>query len=243
MKYASKSLTGRRKDNEDGCLIPKRETTSPLVAVSDGMGGHAAGAVASSLTLSTLAEELTDLHGADPLSALARAVQHVNLTVYRAAMDDRALTGMGATLVCALLTDKRFLVANVGDSRLYHYAAQSLTQITVDHSYVQMLFDAGAITQEDMRTHPQRNLITRAIGIGLSVETDIFDCEWMQDEILLLCSDGLSGVLTDDEIRAILDEPLTLEEKCEKLVQSAFDSGSADNITVVLAQNEGGDCA
>lgn len=243
MKYASKSITGRRKDNEDACLVPIREATYPLVAVSDGMGGHAAGAVASSLTLSTLNDELSCLHDADPLAALTRAVSYTNLTVYRAASDDRSLAGMGATLVCALLTDRRFIAANVGDSRLYHYAGDRLTQITTDHSYVQMLADSGAIAHAEMRSHPQRNLITRAIGIGLSVDADIFDCEWMQGDILLLCSDGLCGSVEDKTIAAILSETATLANKCEKLVATASEQGSTDNITVVLAQNEGGDLA
>ena len=243
MKYASKTITGRRKDNEDNLLIPLRETTCPLVAVSDGMGGHAAGAVASQLAVQTLFEELSELHDADPLAALACAIQYVNLTVYRAAADDRSLAGMGATLVCALLTDRRFIAGNVGDSRLYHFCQNTLTQITKDHSYVQMLCDSGAISSSEMRTHPQRNLITRAIGVGLSVETDIFDCEWRQGEILLLCSDGLTGVVTDEEIQAILTQNSALQDKCDTLVQTAYDQGSSDNITVVLAVNEGGDCA
>lgn len=243
MKYASKTITGRRKENEDGCRIPSRETTYPLVAVSDGMGGHVAGAVASTLTLNTLSEELSDLHDADPLAALARAVQYVNLTVFRAAADDASLSGMGATLVCALLGDRRYIAANVGDSRLYHLSGNTIERITADHSYVQMLFEAGVITLEETYTHPQRNLITRAIGIGMRVEADIFDCEWMPGDMLLLCSDGLTGVLTDNAIRDLLVTPATLDEKCERLVQTAFDEGSTDNITVVLAENEGGDCA
>lgn len=243
MKYAHKTHIGKRVHNEDSLYVPQRDFTYPLVAVSDGMGGHAAGAVASKLVIEGLAEELSDIRGDDVVSQLKRAIQHVNLDVYRAAQDVAELRGMGATLVCAVLSSTRFVAANVGDSRLYHFDGKALTCITTDHSYVQMLVDTGVITREEARYHPQRNLITRAMGIALRTDVDIFDRSWQDGDLLLLCSDGLHGSVTDDEIRAILARAIPLDEMCDRLIDLALANGGTDNISIVLVRCGEVDCA
>ena len=170
-------------------------------------------------------------------------ITRVNLDVYRAAQDGETLRGMGATLVCALLSGKRYLVANVGDSRLYHFDGATLEQVTTDHSLVEMLVQSGNITREAARTHPRRNIITRAIGIGLRVDVDVFDRAWKAGDILLLCSDGLSGSLEDADMLRMLQQGGSLSDMADRLVAAALENGASDNITVVLARCEGGDCA
>ena len=243
MKYAHKTDIGRRAHNEDSLYVPAQACTNPLVAVSDGMGGHAAGAEASKLIIEGLAEEFATVRGEDLVSQLKRAIQRVNLEVYRAAQDVPELRGMGATLVCAVVSDTRYIAANVGDSRLYHFDGRGMAFVTTDHSYVQMLVEEGAITPEQARTHPQRNLITRAMGIGLRTDIDIFDRSWGEGDILLLCSDGLHGSVPEEDLVRILSQPISLDEMCDQLVQLALENGATDNISVVLARNEGGSCA
>lgn len=243
MKYAHNTHIGRRAHNEDQLYVPTQDASLPLVAVSDGMGGHAAGAVASKLIIDEMADEFRSIRGDDVVSQMRRAITRVNLDVYRAAQDVPELRGMGATLVCAALTDTHFIAANVGDSRLYHFDGSALCRVTVDHSYVQMLVDEGTITPEEARTHPQRNLITRAMGIGLRTDIDIFDRTWKDGDLLLLCSDGLHGSVEDSEIAEILMRAIPLSEMCDLLVALALNHGGSDNITVVLARNEGGTCA
>lgn len=243
MKYAAKSITGRRAQNEDSFRIPTKAETLPLVAVADGMGGHVAGAVASKLVINGLGEELANLPKEDPSSRILKGVQYVNMFVYRASQDDRTLDGMGSTVVCAVLSADCFWAANVGDSRLYLFHHDTLEQVTCDHTYVQMLVDEGAITKEEARTHPRRNLITRAMGIGLRTEIDLFEKPWSKGDLVLLCSDGLCGSVTDLEMADVLRHSTDLNDACEVLVDLATANGSTDNITVVLAQNEGGDIA
>ncbi|MEG1523625.1 MAG: Stp1/IreP family PP2C-type Ser/Thr phosphatase [Clostridia bacterium] len=243
MKYAYKTDIGKRAHNEDNFRIPVTIETHPFIIVADGMGGHAAGAVASELVVKGMTEELSDLRDNDLLGQLKRAIQHVNLNLYRTAQSDRSMNGMGSTLVCAVLNDKRYIAANVGDSRLYHFDGKTLEQMTTDHTLVQMLVDSGQITPAEARIHPQRNLITRAMGISLRTDIDLFDCEWMEDDILLLCSDGLYGVIEDTEIARVLSQNCSLDEMCNQLVQMALQNGGTDNITIVLALCEGGDCA
>ena len=243
MKYAYKTDIGHRAHNEDSFRIPSGAEAHPFVAVADGMGGHAAGAVASELVIQGINEELKDLRDGDLLGQLRRAVQKTNVNVFRAAQIDPEKRGMGSTLVCAVLDDRRYIVANVGDSRLYHFDGARIEQMTHDHTLVQMLVDAGEITREEARVHPRRNLITRAMGLGIRTDVDLFDCEWMAGDILLLCSDGLSGSVEESEMEAILSENISLDDMCARLVALALENGDTDNITVVLARCEGGDCA
>ena len=157
--------------------------------------------------------------------------------------DSADLAGMGSTLVCALLFPTRFIAANVGDSRLYHFDGEKLEQVTVDHSLVEVLVQSGHITPEEARVHPNRNIITRAMGLSARVEADVFDRAWNPGDILLLCSDGLSGSVPHEEMQSVLVSDAPLQELCDTLVASALEHGATDNITVVLVQNEEGACA
>lgn len=236
MRVAAATEVGKRKQNEDSYLVLPTKT-GLACAVSDGMGGHAAGATASRISVETLAEWI-GFPDADVESVLRRAVAQANETVYKLSLSDDSMFGMGATLVAAIATKKRFVVANVGDSRLYRFDGQTLTQITHDHSFVQELVRRGIISREEARTHPRRNVITRAIGTEQGVEPDLFEAEWNKGDCLLLCSDGLCGVLDDALMASVLQNEASLEQACQTLIEMALSHGSTDNITVVLVQNE-----
>lgn len=239
MKCAGKTETGLRPQNEDNFLLLKTDALD-AVAVSDGMGGHQAGEIASRLSVETL-ERMLSNRNIDPEAALSSAFNEANRIVHeRASMNDD-MYGMGCTLVAAILRPERFIAANVGDSRLYHFDGKHLRQVTHDHSFVAELLRRGAITPEEAKAHPRRNLITRAIGTEGRVSPDIFVCDWSAGDMLLLCSDGLCGVLDEAEMAAYLRHSTDLDATCSALIQRALSQGSRDNITVVLAVNDGGE--
>ncbi|MBQ2769985.1 MAG: Stp1/IreP family PP2C-type Ser/Thr phosphatase [Clostridia bacterium] len=242
MNYTYKSHIGRRKNNEDACRIPKTGDRLPFVAVADGMGGHRGGAVASRLVINGLGEELAHRKNPDDCTgAVKRAIETVNMDVFRAAQDDPALNNMGSTLVMAVLFPDHYLAANVGDSRLYHFDGRAVTQISRDHSLVELLLAQGHITPEEALHHPNKNIITRSVGLELRVEPDFYERPWKTGDILLLCSDGLSGSVSPAEMASILSTPtLSLEEMGDQMVSLALENGATDNITLVLAQ-KGGD--
>ena len=238
MRFAGKTETGLRPQNEDNYLL-LHTAALDAVAVSDGMGGHRAGEIASRLAVETLEKMLSVTH-VDPEASLSSAFIEANSVVHtRASMNDD-MYGMGCTLVAAILEPDRFIAANVGDSRLYHFDGKVIRQITHDHSFVAELVRRGAITPEEAKTHPRRNLITRAIGTETRVFADIFTCDWKTGDMLLLCSDGLCGVLEDAEMAAYLRNCTDPDATCAALIQRALTAGSRDNITVVLALNDGG---
>ncbi len=236
MKYAVKSDIGKRAHNEDGYLVPNARSMPRLFAVADGMGGHAAGSVASRLIVEGLADaKLETERSVEQLSAIIRSI---NLAVYRAAEEDALMHGMGSTLVCALVDGKHYTAANVGDSRLYHFHDGKLSRVTIDHSLVEEFVLQGVITPEEARVHPQRNIITRAVGVHPAVYADIFEREWSAGDLLLLSSDGLHGPLSDGEIARELSLDRPLEKTCAALVEAALAQGGTDNITVVLVRCE-----
>ena len=238
MKYAGKTETGVRPQNEDNFMLLHTGALH-AVAVSDGMGGHQAGEVASRLAVETLESMLPD-SGSDPETALSAAFSEANNVVHKQASMHDDQYGMGCTLVAAILEPKRFVAANIGDSRLYLYNGKELRQITHDHSFVAALVRRGLISEEEAKTHPQRNIITRAIGTESRVSADIFSCTWKKGDMLLLCSDGLSGVLDNAEMASYLHNCSDLDAACDALIRRALEAGSRDNITVVLAVNDGG---
>jgi protein phosphatase len=172
------------------------------------------------------------------IKQLKSMIERVNLQVFEASEDDDTLRGMGSTLVCVLILGDKYIAANVGDSRLYHCNGETIRRVTTDHSFVEQLVMQGAITREEARVHPQRNIITRAMGVSPSVDVDVFEHDWHPGDILLLCSDGLHGPLEEDEILSILQSDRTLDEMCDTLTQAALDNGGTDNITLILIRCE-----
>lgn len=238
MKYAVKTDIGKRAHNEDSYLLPPDGCGACLFAVADGMGGHAAGAVASKLLVDGLSGNPAKFKTDREIKQLKSMIERANLSVFETAEDDVSLSGMGSTLVCVLVLGKKYIAANVGDSRLYHYNGETLRRITTDHSFVEQLVMQGAITREEARVHPQRNIITRAMGVSPTVDVDVFEHDWHAGDVLLLCSDGLHGSVEEDDIVSILCSGKTLDEMCGALTQAALDNGGTDNITLILIQCE-----
>ena len=236
MIYAARSVTGKRANNEDSVFVPKGGEIS-LAIVADGMGGHSAGNVASAIAVETVASELKKGGPGSPAALVTNAVNHANTAIYEYAKAHPECRGMGTTLVMALLFNTRFIAANVGDSRLYHYHVGKLRQVTVDHSYVAELVASGYITKEEAARHPRRNLITRALGTQACERVDLFECEWEAGDVLLLCSDGLYSELEDHDLVRALEKNDTLDAACAALVELALASGSRDNVSVVLVKN------
>ena len=236
MIYAARSVTGKRANNEDSFFVPKGGEIS-LAIVADGMGGHSAGNIASAIAVEAVASELKKGGPGGPAALVMNAVNHANTAVFEYASAHPECKGMGTTLVMALLFKTRFVAANVGDSRLYHYHAGKLRQVTVDHSYVAELVASGYITREEAAHHPRRNLITRALGTRACERVDIFECDWEENDALLLCSDGLYSELEDEDLVRVLKESETPDAACASLVELALASGSRDNVSVVLVEN------
>jgi serine/threonine protein phosphatase PrpC len=229
---ASGTDVGRvRAANEDALW-----TGDSVFAVADGMGGHAAGEVASATALGPVAEldgkVFADARSAR--SALAEAVLHANVAVVTKAQNDPTFRGMGTTLTAAMVEGKRLHVAHVGDSRAYLLRNGELSQLTTDHTLVQHLIDEGELTPEQAAEHPQRSVITRAIGVGNEVEVDSLSIHLAADDQLLLCSDGLTGVVTDAEIARYLIRETDASQAVTRLIGAANAAGGPDNITLVL---------
>ena len=212
----------------------------PLIAaVSDGMGGHAAGEVASRISIEALdmwTRELVDA----PQNVLVDAFFNANAQVISAAEEDHKLSGMGATLVAAIFYHDHFITANIGDSRLYLVSSGEIRQVTFDHSYVQELVRRGFLTAEEARNHPRKNVITRCIGTESSFEPDVFYTRWNPKDLVILCSDGLCDVLREEDMLALVKQEPDLDALCRTMAQAAYDKGSADNVSLVLVRNEGG---
>ena len=231
-----------RKENQDYFRFVLSEKDDTLCAVlCDGMGGAQSGSVASVMAVDTFmshaANSLDSSSApADMQQILTEAVNYANIKVYDRSFSDFSCMGMGCTLVALLVNGKRCLAANVGDSRIYLIAKGAIQQISRDHSLVQELLAKGEISAEEARKHPQKNIITRAIGVEASVRCDIFDLKLSPDSRLLLCSDGLSNVVTDSEMLSISRENADVENACTALMELALTRGAPDNVTVFIAE-------
>ena len=204
--------------------------------LADGMGGHNAGEVASQNAVKLIAEEMNRLleSGEKEIPGqLSRAVSAANTGVYTMASENPIHRGMGTTVVTAFIDDGTAYVANVGDSRAYAVRDDEIVQITTDHSVVSELVMRGTITKEEARLHPQRNIITRAVGTDKSVRTDIFEYNYSPGDVMIICSDGLSTMLDDNRILEIIKSKKTSEDTVNSLIAAAKDEGGLDNITVI----------
>ena len=206
-----------------------------LFIVADGMGGHNAGDYASKYTVETIVKEISASAEKRPEKVLEAAIQKANGLLRKQASENLDLRGMGTTVVAATCDNGSLLVANVGDSRLY-VVGRKIRQITVDHSLVEEMVRMGGIDREAARNHPDKNIITRAVGADEQVDIDFFEVPLAPGELVLMCSDGLTNMLEDEEIRMILNGQRDIVEKAEELVKAANRNGGKDNIAVVLIE-------
>jgi serine/threonine protein phosphatase PrpC len=228
-QVAGLSDPGRvRRRNEDAFVCDP-----PLFAVADGMGGAQAGEVASRLAAAAF-HEYHEADALDPEARLRSIIQEANRRIYARASTDPHASGMGTTITAALVTGSRVSVGHVGDSRAYLFRDEVLEQLTEDHSLVADLVRSGRLTPEEAEAHPQRSVITRALGTDAAVSVDSFSVEAKPGDVYLLCSDGLTTMLSSDSVRSALAETSTLEEAARRLIGEANAAGGEDNVTVVL---------
>ncbi len=242
MRYWSLTDPGCvRPQNQDVCKVEPLDRGSLLCVVCDGMGGARSGNVASSLAADVFYQTVKDawrsgMSTEDADAMLRQAVKLANYTVYDQAKQFEEFTGMGTTLVAALIHGRSATVVNVGDSRAYHISADGIRRVTVDHSLVQMMISRGELTPEEARIYPGKNLITRAIGTEPTVQSDIFHLELDREDSLLLCSDGLTNLVDEQEILFEVVHGMDLEGCCQRLLDIAKNRGASDNVTCVLVQ-------
>lgn len=215
-------------DTPVGCL-------PNLLIVADGMGGHQAGDTASRYTVEVIVDSIKRSRERNPIRVLRTAIETANEKVLDKAADDERLKGMGTTVVAATVVDEYLYVANVGDSRLY-LVRDHIKQITRDHSLVEEMVRLGEISREQARNHPDKNIITRAIGARRRIAVDFFDLSLEKGDIILLCSDGLSNMIDDAEIEQIIKSGKELPKIAMDLIAKANQNGGKDNIAVVLAE-------
>ena len=230
--FGSRTDIGCLRDHNEDSLV----VTPPLFAVADGMGGHAAGEVASEIAVNVLAERAP----AHPDSeALGRAVEEANRAVIRAAHEGRGREGMGTTMTAAMLEGERLIIAQVGDSRAYLLHQGKLQQLTRDHSLMADMIEAGQLTPEEARSHPNRSVITRALGSDPHTQPDLYEINVETGDRLLICSDGLSGMIFDDQIENTLRRVQDPQRCASQLVNEAIAAGGHDNVTVIVADVTG----
>lgn len=236
IKSFSVTDIGRKRKLNQDFVYSSDETVGNLknvYIVADGMGGHQAGDYASKCTVETMVREIKGCFEQSPIRILSRAIRIANDQVRRKAREDESLYGMGTTVVAATVLGKYLQVANVGDSRLY-IINEEVRQITRDHSLVEEMVRMGGLDREAARNHPDKNIITRAIGARDTIEIDFFHEELKSGDLILMCSDGLTNMLEDEEIGRILKTPGTIEERAERLIDAANQNGGRDNIAVIL---------
>lgn len=237
MQTFSITDTGRTRNvNQDYVFCEENEIGSfpNLFIVADGMGGHNAGDTASRMCVEEVVSQIEKSTKVTPIGILEQAVAAANEKVYQTSLEDKALQGMGTTIVATVVLGDTAYIINVGDSRLYVYK-DTLRQVTVDHSLVEEMVQSGKIHKEDMRTHPNKNIITRALGTNIDVKADCFEIEVNEGNVLLLCSDGLSNMLEDEKMEMIIRENKDdMKTAGEQLVKEANDAGGKDNISVIL---------
>jgi len=225
-----------RSGNEDSFLmVPERG----IFVVADGMGGHAAGEVASDMAVRAVARELGSLRGLgdnDVAERMRQAIQTANGAIFQRTLTEHDKRGMGTTVTSLVLFSGRFLIGQVGDSRGYLLRDGKLTQLTKDHSYVQEQVDAGYLTPEQARTHPYSNVITRCVGANSDVVPDIYVGTVREQDLFLLASDGLTGMLEDPELQQILESGEMPQHQVDALIDEANRHGGLDNITAVIVR-------
>lgn len=228
-----------RKQNQDAYKMDRLDRNTVLCVVCDGMGGAKSGNIASSLAVEVFTEEIRRswkpmMNQTQVDQMLSSALKLANFTVFDQAVQFEEFDGMGTTLVAALIRGKRATFINVGDSRAYHIDSQGIRQVTRDHSLVQLMVDRGDLTAEQAKAYPGKNYITRAVGTEPTVSSDIFHLELNRGDALVLCSDGLSNLMDDQEILFEVVHGVNKQQCCKRLLNIAVSRGAPDNVTSVL---------
>lgn len=236
--YAVTDVGQIRSENQDYVYASEQPIGNlpNLFIVADGMGGHNAGDFASRCAVSVLTESVKKNMSFNPIKIIRHGIESANEQVYLEAGIDVSKAGMGTTIVAVTIVGYYAYVANVGDSRLYLLNSRGIAQITKDHSYIAEMIRRGKITKEEARYHPDKNIITRAVGTGDFVNIDFFDVELSDDTKILLCSDGLSNMVRDEEMHEIIYSSKNIEEAVKQLVERANDNGGSDNISVIVIE-------
>ncbi len=227
----------KRKLNQD-CVYASEQAVGNLpnlFIVADGMGGHKAGDYASKCAVETICDLASRSFEKNPVLILRKAIETANGNIRKKSTEDESYEGMGTTVVAASCLGKYLQIANVGDSRLY-VIGDEIRQITKDHSLVEEMIRMGGIDRSAARNHPDKNIITRAIGANDTVDIDFFSVELKPQEKVLMCSDGLTNMLEDEEIRMIVQGPGSIEGRAKELISAANDRGGKDNISVILIE-------
>ena len=227
----------KRKINQDYVFSSEMQVGKlpNLFIVADGMGGHKAGDYASREATKIIVESIENSQESSPVKLIRTAIELANKSLLEKAKESEDYTGMGTTMVVATITEECLYVANVGDSRLY-IINDEITQITKDHSLVEEMVRLGGIDEEAAKYHPKKNVITRAVGGAEEIEIDFFEIKLMPQDVILMCSDGLTNMIDDEEIKLIIKKQRDVIEKAEELVNAANQNGGRDNITVTIIE-------
>lgn len=242
LEFAGMTDVGKQRDNnQDNFSVNTLEGGYVLCTVCDGMGGANGGRTASTLAQTTfdayIGENIASCDKSDILNLMQNALTHANKEVFDKANDDAELHGMGTTLVSCLCDGENYYCITVGDSRIYAISDRGLEQLSHDHSFVQSLIDSGAITEQEAKSHPNRNIITKAVGTDSSVEGDVFETSCSKIDGLLLCSDGLCGYIKHEDMEKICIDTSDVKECVKLLVEKANSESGADNITAIVVKN------
>lgn len=245
MEYSYLTDPGKVRDhNEDSVTVIKNATGEILMAVADGMGGHRGGEIASSIAISHIGKRFSEISSLgnkeDAVNWIKDVVSEANVQIYKYTSENPESAGMGTTLVLAVLTSQFLLFGNIGDSSGFVFKGEKIHKITSDHTLVNLLVKSGELTEEEAKDHPRKNVLMRALGANTKVEMDIFDVERDVDGIML-CSDGLTNMLDEEQISRVLCEKSSVEDKLKKLIIKSNNRGGTDNISVAYLSMEDGE--
>ena len=239
IQACAKTDIGKKRNQNQDYVFASAEKVGcfpNLLILADGMGGHRAGDYASWFLTESLSCFIAKSMEPEPIRVFSSAIELANSLLLEKSDSDPDLRGMGSTLVLAVIREGQLTCANVGDSRLYVIGGDSIRQITRDHSYVEEMVSQGIITRDSVEYQARKNIITRAVGIEKKVRPDFFEEELSEGDYVLLCSDGLTNMVSDEEIRKTVTGTGSLEEKTEQLIRMANENGGNDNISVILAE-------
>ena len=239
MKFTVESDIGKKRAvNEDRAMVLTHDKLQ-LAVVADGMGGHNAGDVASTMAVDGFQkafESAPGLHADAKQQWLEKTVKRVNKEIYHYSLTHEACRGMGTTIIAALIDQQKASICHVGDSRAYFIAEHQIEQITRDHSYVNVLVETGQISEEEAQTHPQKNYIIKSLGTEATIEPDYYQVQLLPYSYLLICSDGLSNKITPSELHSVIVAEATLQQKGRTLIELANQYGGEDNISFILLE-------